>query len=261
MSGVVPRSSPSAGFLPAQCRKTVETPRSFSANPTQRAHPAGRDPPSCAESRRIRSGVRSAPSSAASGSAERRREDSVFPAECRVAHIPDCRKINSEREQPGVAPESPFVSDLLKSLPAAHVPCSAGRPVKYVFRPMVWLGEVSFGFYLIQGVSIFYASSLLNGATFGLVGGLAVIAGYFAATMLGDGCCTGSSRCRPCGTSPRAVPSAPLPPGCDRGRVRGSGPEHARRKRRPRELRKAPSPGRTPLPRVRTCVYAPRARG
>ncbi|WP_223830473.1 acyltransferase family protein [Nocardiopsis quinghaiensis] len=52
-------------------------------------------------------------------------------------------------------------------------------------RPMVWFGEVSFGFYLIQGVTIFYASSLLDGATFGVAGGTAVLVGYFLATLLG----------------------------------------------------------------------------
>lgn len=52
-------------------------------------------------------------------------------------------------------------------------------------RPMVWFGEVSFGFYLIQGVTIFFLSSLLDGATFGAVGALAVLSGYFATTLLG----------------------------------------------------------------------------
>ncbi|MFH9742764.1 acyltransferase family protein [Streptomyces roseolus] len=52
-------------------------------------------------------------------------------------------------------------------------------------RPMVWLGEVSFGFYLVQGVTIFYLRSLLGETTYGIGGSLLVIAGFFAASLLG----------------------------------------------------------------------------
>ncbi len=52
-------------------------------------------------------------------------------------------------------------------------------------RPMVWLGEVSFGFYLVQGVTIFYLRSLLGEHTYGVPVALLVIAGFFAASLLG----------------------------------------------------------------------------
>ncbi|MER6257859.1 acyltransferase [Streptomyces sp. NPDC001584] len=52
-------------------------------------------------------------------------------------------------------------------------------------RPMVWLGEVSFGFYLVQGVTIFYLRSLLGENTYGVPVALLVIAGFFAASLLG----------------------------------------------------------------------------
>ncbi|MFB6564909.1 acyltransferase family protein [Streptomyces sp. NPDC056400] len=52
-------------------------------------------------------------------------------------------------------------------------------------RPMVWLGEVSFGFYLVQGVTIFYLRSLLGEHTYGVPVALPVIAGFFAASLLG----------------------------------------------------------------------------
>ncbi|MCG3042512.1 acyltransferase [Streptomyces sp. S1A] len=52
-------------------------------------------------------------------------------------------------------------------------------------RTMVWLGEVSFGFYLVQGVTIFYLRSLMDGATYGVPGSLLVIAGFFAVSLAG----------------------------------------------------------------------------
>ena len=52
-------------------------------------------------------------------------------------------------------------------------------------RTMVWLGEVSFGFYLVQGVSIFYLRSLLDGATYGIPGALPAVAGFFCTSLLG----------------------------------------------------------------------------
>ncbi|MGW6577321.1 acyltransferase family protein [Streptomyces sp. NPDC054945] len=52
-------------------------------------------------------------------------------------------------------------------------------------RPMVWLGEVSFGFYLVQGVTIFYLRSLLGENTYSVPVALLVIAGFFAASLLG----------------------------------------------------------------------------
>jgi len=52
-------------------------------------------------------------------------------------------------------------------------------------RPMVWLGEISFGFYLVQGVTIFYLRSLLNGATYPVPASILLIIGFFTASLLG----------------------------------------------------------------------------
>ncbi|MEV7595572.1 acyltransferase [Streptomyces sp. NPDC089922] len=60
-----------------------------------------------------------------------------------------------------------------------------GRETFLRSRPMVWLGEVSFGFYLVQGVTIFYLRSLLGEHTYGVPVALLVIAGFFAASLLG----------------------------------------------------------------------------
>ncbi|MFF3672574.1 acyltransferase family protein [Streptomyces sp. NPDC002120] len=60
-----------------------------------------------------------------------------------------------------------------------------GRTTFLRSRPMVWLGEVSFGFYLVQGVTIFYLRSLLGENTYGVPVALLVIAGFFAASLLG----------------------------------------------------------------------------
>ncbi|MEU9349389.1 acyltransferase [Streptomyces sp. NPDC048278] len=51
-------------------------------------------------------------------------------------------------------------------------------------RPMVWLGEVSFGFYLVQGVTIFYLRSLLGSEPFGTPVAVAVVVLFFAASLL-----------------------------------------------------------------------------
>lgn len=51
-------------------------------------------------------------------------------------------------------------------------------------RPMVWLGEVSFGFYLVQGVTIFYLRTLLGREPFGTPVAVLVIALFFAASLL-----------------------------------------------------------------------------
>ncbi|WP_405941316.1 acyltransferase family protein [Streptomyces sp. NBC_00207] len=60
-----------------------------------------------------------------------------------------------------------------------------GRATFLRSRPMVWLGEVSFGFYLVQGVTIFYLRSLLGENTYSVPVALLVIAGFFAASLLG----------------------------------------------------------------------------
>ncbi|MFC9034254.1 acyltransferase family protein [Streptomyces arboris] len=59
-----------------------------------------------------------------------------------------------------------------------------GRHTWLAARPMVWLGEVSFGFYLVQGVTIFYLRSLMDGSTYGVPGALLVIAGFFVVCLL-----------------------------------------------------------------------------
>ncbi|MER6320163.1 acyltransferase [Streptomyces sp. NPDC001581] len=60
-----------------------------------------------------------------------------------------------------------------------------GRATFLRSRTMVWLGEVSFGFYLVQGVTIFYLRSLLGEHTYSVPVALLVIAGFFAASLLG----------------------------------------------------------------------------
>ncbi|MCM9078144.1 MULTISPECIES: acyltransferase family protein [Streptomyces] len=60
-----------------------------------------------------------------------------------------------------------------------------GRDTFLRSRPMVWLGEVSFGFYLVQGVTIFYLRSLLGENTYSVPVALLVIAGFLAASLLG----------------------------------------------------------------------------
>ncbi|KND41944.1 acyltransferase family protein [Streptomyces stelliscabiei] len=74
------------------------------------------------------------------------------------------------------------IGALIASVAAADV---AGRRTWLRSRPMVWLGEVSFGFYLVQGVSIFYLRSLLDGATYGVLGAMLLILGFFGTSLLG----------------------------------------------------------------------------
>ena len=74
------------------------------------------------------------------------------------------------------------IGALIASVAADDV---AGRRTWLRSRPMVWLGEVSFGFYLVQGVSIFYLRSLLDGATYAVPGSLLLIAGFFGTSLLG----------------------------------------------------------------------------
>ena len=52
-------------------------------------------------------------------------------------------------------------------------------------RLAVWLGEISFGFYICQGVVVFYGRRLLGAQPFNGPLAIAVIAGIFAATLLG----------------------------------------------------------------------------
>ncbi|GAA2869745.1 acyltransferase family protein [Paenarthrobacter ilicis] len=52
-------------------------------------------------------------------------------------------------------------------------------------KPMVWLGNISFGFYLCQGVVIFYGRILLGNQVYPTPVALLVVAGFFVATLLG----------------------------------------------------------------------------
>ncbi|MFJ8589472.1 acyltransferase family protein [Streptomyces sp. NPDC093595] len=76
-------------------------------------------------------------------------------------------------------------------IPVAALICSVatadvqGRETWLRSRPMVWLGEVSFGFYLVQGVTIFYLRSLLGEATYSIPVAILVVIGFFAASLLG----------------------------------------------------------------------------
>ncbi|MFG2875909.1 acyltransferase family protein [Streptomyces sp. NPDC048337] len=60
-----------------------------------------------------------------------------------------------------------------------------GRHTFLRSRPMVWLGEVSFGFYLVQGVTIFYLRSLLGTTTYSVPVALLLIVGFFCTSLLG----------------------------------------------------------------------------
>lgn len=51
-------------------------------------------------------------------------------------------------------------------------------------RTMRWLGDVSFGFYLCQGVVVFYGRTLTGGHTYGTPVALLVVAGFLGATVL-----------------------------------------------------------------------------
>jgi peptidoglycan/LPS O-acetylase OafA/YrhL len=59
-----------------------------------------------------------------------------------------------------------------------------GRHTPFGGRVMVWLGEVSFAFYLCQGVTVFYVRRLFPG-TFSTGVGILVIIGLFALSLLG----------------------------------------------------------------------------
>lgn len=59
-------------------------------------------------------------------------------------------------------------------------------PGGFLARPaMRWLGEVSFGFYLCQGVVVFYGRVLTGEHTYSTPGALLVVAGFLAATVVG----------------------------------------------------------------------------
>lgn len=58
-----------------------------------------------------------------------------------------------------------------------------GLPTKLRGRFAVWLGNVSFGFYLAQGVTIFYLRSVMDNAQFSTPVAILLLIGLFAATM------------------------------------------------------------------------------
>jgi peptidoglycan/LPS O-acetylase OafA/YrhL len=58
-----------------------------------------------------------------------------------------------------------------------------GRRTGLRNKVMVWLGEVSFGFYLCQGITIFYLRTVIGPARFDTAVGILVIAGCFAVTL------------------------------------------------------------------------------
>ena len=59
-----------------------------------------------------------------------------------------------------------------------------GRGSMFARPRMVWLGDVSFGFYLVQGLTIFYVRRLIGDATFAWPAALAVVLGLFTLTLL-----------------------------------------------------------------------------
>lgn len=62
---------------------------------------------------------------------------------------------------------------------------AAGKKSFLQSRPMQWLGDTSFGFYLCQGVVIFWAREAMGNATFSTPVALLVVAGFFGLTILG----------------------------------------------------------------------------
>lgn len=60
----------------------------------------------------------------------------------------------------------------------------AGRRTFLQSKPMQWLGDVSFGFYLVQGVSIFWVRQLMGDATYSALVALLLIIGFFGMTLL-----------------------------------------------------------------------------
>lgn len=62
---------------------------------------------------------------------------------------------------------------------------AAGRRSFLQSRPMQWLGDTSFGFYLCQGVVIFWARQAMDNATFSTPVAMLVIAVFFGLTVLG----------------------------------------------------------------------------
>lgn len=62
---------------------------------------------------------------------------------------------------------------------------ATGRTTFLQSKPMQWLGDTSFGFYLVQGVSIFWVRQMMDNATFSTPVALLLIAGFLGMTLLG----------------------------------------------------------------------------
>lgn len=60
-----------------------------------------------------------------------------------------------------------------------------GTPSFLARRPMQWLGDTSFGFYLCQGIVIFYLRQAMGNATFSTPVAALVVLGFFGLTILG----------------------------------------------------------------------------
>ncbi len=74
------------------------------------------------------------------------------------------------------------VAVLICAVAAADV---RGARTGFGSRAMQWLGERSFGFYMAQGVVLLYGRSLVgDNHQYGVVGGIAVVLGFFAANVL-----------------------------------------------------------------------------
>ncbi|RPF21615.1 acyltransferase family protein [Myceligenerans xiligouense] len=62
---------------------------------------------------------------------------------------------------------------------------NAGERTFLQSRPMQWLGDTSFGFYLCQGITIFWARQMMDNATYPTPVALLVVAGIFVLTLGG----------------------------------------------------------------------------
>jgi peptidoglycan/LPS O-acetylase OafA/YrhL len=51
-------------------------------------------------------------------------------------------------------------------------------------RPAVWLGELTYAFYILQGVTVFYVRWLIGDQTYGVAAALGFIAALFAVNLL-----------------------------------------------------------------------------
>ncbi|TFB72540.1 acyltransferase [Cryobacterium glaciale] len=93
----------------------------------------------------------------------------------------------------GVAQVVPFVYSftLAMIIPIGALVCTSaaadlrGGNAFLASRVMQWLGNTSFGFYLCQGVVIFFGRILLGNETYSTPIALLVVVGFFGATLLG----------------------------------------------------------------------------